>query len=415
MTVLGERYRLCADVDASAPDPEICPMPILDFDSTRLPSPHLNESHEAWRRTVRAFVDREIMPHVNAWDEAEGFPRELHRKAAAAGLIGLGYPEEYGGVKDGIDVFHSMISSEELARAGAGGLIASLMTHGIGLPPIIVLGSEELKARIAPPVLAGEKIIALCITEPSGGSDVASIRTRARRDGGHYVVNGEKTLITSGCRAEFLTVAVRTGGEGAGGLSFLLIEADRPGVSRSKLDKMGWWMSDTASIRFDEVRVPAENLVGAENSGFSGIVANFNMERLGMSAQAIAFARVCIEDAAAWARERQTFGRPLVKHQVIRHKLSEMLRQVHASSALLDNCAWRVKCGETPVAELSLLKVQATRTMEFCAREAMQILGGAGFVRGHRVERIYREVRVMAIGGGSEEIMLDLAARQMGL
>ena len=387
----------------------------LDFDSTRLPSPHLTDAHEAWRRSVRAFVDREIMPNVNAWDEAGGFPRELHRKAAEVGLLSVGYPEEFGGVREGVDLLHTLIVSEELARAGAGGLIAGLLTHGIGLPPIIALGSDELKARIAPPVLAGEKLIALCVTEPSGGSDVASIKTRAVRDGADYVVNGEKTFITTGCRADFLTVAVRTGGDGAGGLSFLLIEADRPGVCRTKLDKMGWWMSDTATIHFDDVRVPAENLIGIENGGFAGIVTNFNMERLSMATQAIAFSRVCIEDAAAWARERQTFGKPLSKHQVIRHKLAEMVRHVHASAALLDNCTWRVMRGEAPVAELSLLKVQATRTMEFCAREAMQILGGAGFIRGQRVERIYREVRVMAIGGGSEEIMLDLAARQMGV
>lgn len=387
----------------------------LDFDATRLPSPHLTESHEAWRKTVRAFVDREVMPHVSEWDEAGGFPRELHKKASAIGLIGIGYPEEYGGVREGIDVFHSLVGSDELARAGSGGLIAGLMTHGIGLPPVIALGSDDLKARIAPPVLAGEKIIALCVTEPSGGSDVANIKTRARRDGADYVVNGEKTLITSGMRADFLTVALRTGGDGAGGLSFLLIEAGSKGVTRSLLKKMGWWMSDTASIHFDDVRVPAENLIGAENQGFAGIVTNFNMERLSMAAQAIAFSRVCIEDAANWARERQTFGKPLSKHQVIRHKFAEMVRLTNASQAYLDNCAWRVRNGESPVAELSLLKVQATRTMEFCAREAMQILGGAGFIRGQRVERIYREVRVMAIGGGSEEIMNDLAARQLGL
>lgn len=387
----------------------------LDFDATRLPSPHLTDSHEAWRKSVRAFVDREIAPHVNDWDEAGGFPRELHRKAAEVGIIGVGYPEEFGGLKEGVDLFHALIVSEELARAGSGGLIAGLMTHGIGLPPVIALGSDELKARIAPPVLAGDKIIALCVTEPSGGSDVANLKTRAKRDGGDYIVNGEKTLITSGCRADFLTVAVRTGGDGAGGLSFLLIEADRKGVSRAPLKKMGWWMSDTASIHFDDVRVPAANLIGVEHGGFAGIVTNFNMERLSMATQAIAFSRVCIEDAANWARERVTFGKPLSKHQVIRHKLAEMVRQVHASSAFLDNCAWRVTRGESPVAELSLLKVQATRTMEFCAREAMQILGGAGFVRGQRIERIYREVRVMAIGGGSEEIMLDLAARQMGV
>ena len=292
------------------------------------------------------------------------------------------------------------------------------MTHGIGLPPVMALGSDQLKSRIAPPVLAGDKLIALCVTEPSGGSDVANIRTRAVRRGGVYVVNGEKTYITTGMRADFLTVAARTGDgpdrRGAAGLSFLLIEAERKGVTRTKLDKMGWWMSDTAAIHFDDVEVPAENLIGAENAGFAGIVANFNMERLSMAAQAIAFARVCIEDAAAWARERETFGKPLIRHQVIRHKLAEMTRQAHAASALLDNCAWRVARSETPVAALALLKVQATRAMEFCAREAMQILGGAGFIRGQRVERIYREVRVMAIGGGSEEIMLDLAARLMG-
>ncbi|MEZ5895822.1 MAG: acyl-CoA dehydrogenase family protein [Parvularculaceae bacterium] len=387
----------------------------LCFDATRLPCPFIGAGHEDWRRSVRRFVDREIAPHVNNWDERGGFPRELHSKAAEIGLIGLGFPEELGGVSENVDVFHGVIAAEELARAGSGGLVAGLMTHGIGLPPIIALGSDELKRRIAPDVLTGKKLIALCVTEPSGGSDVANIKTSAVRERDEYVVNGEKTFITTGMRADYLTVAVRTGGAGAGGLSFLMIEADRPGVTSSKLDKMGWWMSDTATIHFDNVRVPVENLVGAENSGFAGIVANFNSERLSMSAQAIAFARACLEDAANWARERVTFGKPLSKHQVVRHKLAEMLRQIHASTALLDSCAWRVQDGQTPIAELSLLKVQATRTMEFCAREAIQILGGAGFMRGCRVERIYREVRVMAIGGGSEEIMLDLAARQSGL
>lgn len=388
---------------------------MLTFDATRPPSPHINESHEAWRKSVRAFVDREIAPHVDEWDEAGAFPRDLHHKAAETGLIGLGFPERYGGVKEGTDVFHSIIAMEELSRPGAGGLPTGLMTHGIGLPPIIALGSDELKQRIAPEVLSGEKLIALCVTEPSGGSDVANIRTRAERRGDRYIVNGEKTYITTGCRADYLTVAVRTGADGAGGLSFLLVEADQPGVSRTRLKKMGWWMSDTASIHFDDVEVPAENLIGQENAGFAGIVANFNMERLNMAAQSLAFARACIEDAAEWARERQTFGKPLSKHQTIRHKFADMVRMVTASTTYLDYCAWRVREGDAPIADLSLLKVQATRTMEFCAREAMQIIGGASYMRGGRVERIYREVRVMAIGGGSEEIMNDLAARQLGL
>ena len=393
---------------------------MLDFDATRPPSPHITETHEAWRKSVRAFVDRDIAPHVDAWDEAGAFPRELHQKAAGVGLVGLGFPEAYGGVTEGTDVFHSIVAMEELSRPGAGGLPAGLMTHGIGLPPVIALGSDEMKRRIAPRVLSGEKLIALCVTEPSGGSDVANIRTRAERKGDRYIVNGEKTYITTGCRADYLTVAVRTGADGAGGLSFLLIEADRPGVSRTRLKKMGWWMSDTASIHFDDVEVPAENLIGQENAGFAGIVANFNMERLNMAAQSLAFSRACIEDAAAWARERRTFGKPLSKHQAVRHKFADMVRMVNASTTYLDNCAWRVQeakagGGAAPVADLSLLKVQATRTMEACAREAMQIIGGASYMRGARVERIYREVRVMAIGGGSEEIMNDLAARQLGL
>lgn len=387
----------------------------LSFEATRLPSPHMNDSHTAWRETVRSFVAKEILPFVDDWDEAGAFPRALHQHAAEIGLIGIGFPESFGGVKDGIDVFHSIIASEELARAGSGGLIAGLMTHGIGLPPIIALGSDELKTRIAPPVLAGEKLIALCVTEPSGGSDVANIKTKAERTNSGFVVNGEKTFITTGMRADYLTVAVRTGGEGAGGLSFLLIEADRPGVTRTRLKKMGWWMSDTASIHFADVEVPVENLIGQENAGFAGIVTNFNMERLTMAAQAISYARVCIEDAASWAQERHTFGKPLSKHQVIRHKFAEMTRHVNASTAYLDHCAWQVMNGHSPISDLSLLKVQATRTMEFCAREAMQILGGASYMRGCRIERIYREVRVMAIGGGSEEIMNDLAARQLGL
>ena len=385
-----------------------------NFDATRLPSPHLTPEHEAWRDTVRAFVDKEISPFVNDWDEAGEFPRGLHQKADTIGINGIGFPREYGGFGDGTDIFHSIITSEELARTGSGGLIAGLMTHGIGLPPILALGSDEMKARIAPDVIAGEKLISLCITEPSGGSDVANLKTKARRDGSDYIVSGEKTYITTGCRADYLTVAVRTGGDGAGGVSLLLIEANSPGITRTKLKKMGWWMSDTASIHFDEVRVPAVNLIGDENAGFFGIMSNFNAERIGMAAQALAFSRVCIEDAAAWAVERQTFNKPLIKHQVIRHKFAEMTRRVMAGQTFLDNCAWRVRNGETPVAELSLLKVEATRCMEYCARESMQILGGAGFIRGQRIERIYREVRVMAIGGGSEEIMLDLAARQMG-
>jgi len=387
----------------------------LDFDSSRPSSPFYNETHHGWRRELRKFVEREMMPFVDQWDEQGEFPLDLYKKAADVGLLRMGYPEEYGGIKEGLDRFHFIVSSEELARTGAGGIGASLMSHGIGLPPIIALGDEAMKQRIAPPVLSGDKHISLAITEPSGGSDVAQLKTRAVRDGDHFVVNGSKMFITGGMRADYFTTAVRTGGAGTGGISLLLIEADRPGVSRTNLKKQGWWASDTAALYFQDVRVPASNLIGGENKGFIGVMLNFNGERLGMAASATAYARVCLEDAVKWARERQTFGKRLADHQVIRHKIAEMVRQINATQAYLESCAWRVQNGETPAADLALLKVQATLTMEFCAREAMQILGGAGYMRGNRVERIYREVRVNAIGGGSEEIMRDLAARQLGL
>src|SRR5271154_447345 len=387
----------------------------IDFDSTRPPSPFLTETHHAWRRELRRFIDREIVPHVEEWEEAEEIPLALYKKAADFGLLRMGYPERYGGISEGLDRYHGIVTSEELARVGAGGISASLMVHGIGLPPILAMGTDEMKEKIVPPVLAGDKHISLAITEPSGGSDVAQLKTRARRDGEDFIVDGSKMFITGGMRADYFTTAVRTGGEGMGGLSLILIEADRKGVTRTKLKKQGWWASDTAAIYFDNVRVPAENLIGGENQGFLGIMHNFNGERLGMASGATASARVCLEEAVKWAQQRETFGKRLADHQVIRHKIAEMVRQINATTAYLEMCAWRVMNGEVPAADLALLKVQATLTLEFCAREAMQILGGNGYMRGSRVERIYREVRVNAIGGGSEEILRDLAARQIGL
>ncbi len=387
----------------------------ITFDGLRPPSPWMTETHHEWRRQLRAWLRKEVAPYVDEWERAGEIPDSLYKKASEFGLLRMGYPEEYGGIREGVDRYHSIVTSEETAQIGAGGVFASLMVHGIGLPPILAIGSDELKRRVAPPVLAGEKHVSLAITEPSGGSDVAALQTKAVRDGDHYVVSGSKTYITGGMKADWFTTAVRTGGPGAGGVSLLLIEADRPGVSRTKLEKMGWHASDTAQIFFDDVRVPASNLIGEENRGFLGIMLNFNGERLGMAAGACASARVCIEEAAAWAQERRTFGKRLADHQVIRHKIAEMVRHVNATQAYLEICAWRVGQGETPAADLALLKVQATQTLEFCAREAMQIIGGAAYMRGGRVERIYREVRVNAIGGGSEEIMRDLAARQLGL
>jgi acyl-CoA dehydrogenase len=375
-------------------------------------SPYYTAEHEAFRETLRRFVAKEIEPYAAAWDEAETFPRELYVKAAGIGLTALGFPEEFGGVQT--DSFYGIIAAQELARAGAGGIAASLQSHTIGAPPIAFAGSAELKRRVLPEILSGRKISALAITEPGAGSDVASLETAARREGEHYVVKGSKTFITSGMRADYYTVAVRTGGPGRGGISLLVIERDTPGFARTPLKKMGWWASDTATLYFDDCRVPAGNLLGEENQGFALIMRNFNRERLGMAAACIGYARVCFDDAVTYSRERRTFGKRLVEHQAIRHKLVDMAMRVNAAQAYLESTAWRVDRGENPVADICMLKNQATLTMEFCAREAVQIFGGAGFMRGPKVERIYREVRVNAIGGGAEEIMRDLAARQLG-
>lgn len=373
-------------------------------------------ARDAFRASVRRFVDREIAPHVDAWDEAGTFPRELYAKAAEAGLLGLGYPERLGGTPAGIA--WRLIASEEVARAGSGGLLASLFSHSIGLPPIVAHGSAVLQERIVPDVLAGRKIAALAITEPGAGSDVARIACRARRDGDAWIVDGEKTFITSGVRADWLTVAVRTGGPGAAGISLFAVPGDAPGLERTPLAKMGWWCSDTARLSFADCRVPIDHLIGAENAGFRAIMDNFNGERLLMSSSACAFAAVCCGEALAWARQRKTFGQPLVEHQVVRHKLVDMRMRVFATRAWIDSLVDRFDAGTLDgeaVAELCLLKNQATQTMQFCADQAVQILGGTGFVRGTKSERIYREVKVMMIGGGSEEIMKELAARQLGL
>jgi acyl-CoA dehydrogenase len=387
----------------------------ISFDDWRARSPFYDETHEAVSASVRRFMGAEVLPKIDTW-EAEGeLPRELHRKAAAAGILGLGYPEEYGGHSDGFDVFHGLTQSEELAAAGAGGLGASLMTHGIGLPPILALGSDEMKRKIAPEVLSGDKIISLAITEPSGGSDVAQLKTRAERQGNKYVVNGQKMFITSGMRADYMTVAVRTGGAGMGGISLMLIETDRPGVSRTRLDKMGWRCSDTAAVYFDNVEVPPENMIGPENGGFIGIMRNFNSERLGMAHGCCAMARVALKEALDWAQTRETFGKKLGAHQSIRIKLADCARQIQTTQAWVDLCAYQHRNGTGVPADYAMLKVQATRMLEQVVREAAQVLGGASYIIGSKIERIYREVRVNAIGGGSEEIMLDLAGRQMGI
>lgn len=388
----------------------------LDFDSARLPNPHVNESHHQWRNQLRRFVEQDIAPYADQWDEQGEIPDALWHKAGDIGLFGVGFDEKYGGLSEGIDIWHNYIVHEELSRAGFGGITAALTVHGISLPSIVQFAAEHIKQEVVPAVLCGQKRISLAVTEPSGGSDVANIQTKAIKNGEYYIVSGSKTFITGGMKANWYSTAVRTGDAGAGGVSLLLIPAHLAGIERTALNKkQGWWCSDTATIYFDNVQVPAVNLIGQENKGFQAIMANFNTERLGLVVDMEAFSRVCLEEAVNWAKHRHTFGKRLADHQAIRHKIVEMKQRINATQAYIQACTIAVIAGKSDAGDIAMLKVQASQTMEYCAREAMQILGGAAYLRGNRVERIYREVRVNAIGGGSEEIMRDLASRQYGV
>lgn len=388
--------------------------PALDFDGLRPPSPFLTERHDAWRAQLRSFVDTHIAPNLAEWDAASDFPDSLYVEAAKAGILGMGFREDLGGTGEDIDLWDRIIFAEEFFRLGSGVVFADLATPWIALPPIISGGTPEMLERVAKPVLAGQKKIAFAVTEPGGGSDVSGFTTTAERKGDVFVVNGGKTLISGAMKADFLLTAVRTGGPGMGGLSMLLIETNRPGVTRGAVPGLQWYNRNNGWLQFDNVEVPAANLIGVENRGFAGLAGQFNIERFSGISATLAMARTCIAEAIAFARERQTFGKRLIDHQSMRHKIVEMIQRLKAAYAFLDILVWRFQRGETPVADLALLKVQATTTLEHCARESLQVLGGRAYTGDNRVERIYREARIFVIGGGSEEILRDLAAKQMG-
>jgi acyl-CoA dehydrogenase len=351
---------------------------------------------------ARRFIKTEVAPHLEQWEEAGEFPRALYQRAADLGWLALGYPEAFGGTPAPWALRNAMTIA--LARTGgSGGLMASLFSHNIGLPPVVRHGSAQLQAEVIPDVLSGKKIAALAITEPGGGTDVSALKTTARLEGNEYVVDGEKTFITSGTRADWYTVAVRTDlkNKGAMGISMLMVPGDAVGLSRGPLKKMGWLCSDTGHIRFDGVRVPARYLVGEEGAGFKIILTNFNGERLSMAAMALGFAECCYDEALAWAQQRKTFGSALIDHQVIRHKFMDMKMRIESTRAWLQAVSARADAGDRGdksakgaewVAQVCLLKNHATQTMQFCADQGVQILGGMGYMRGTACERIYREV-----------------------
>lgn len=376
---------------------------------------YFDPSHQLVRDSVRRFVEREILPDVDLWEEAESFPRELYLKAGAAGILGIGYPEALGGSHEG-DLFAKIAASEELMRCGSGGLVAGLGSLDIGLPPILKWARPEVRDRVVPSVLRGEKISALAVTEPSGGSDVANLQTRAVRDGDCFRVNGSKTFITSGIRADYYTVAVRTGEPGFGGISLLLIEKGTPGFTVGRqLKKMGWWASDTAELFFDNCRVPVGNLIGAENMGFACIMGNFQSERLALALMANMTAQLALEESLKWARQREAFGKPIGKFQVLKHRLAEMATALEVSREFTYRQAAKMAAGQSVIKEISMAKNFATDTADRITTDAVQILGGLGYMRESLVERLYRDNRILSIGGGTREVMNEIISKQMGL
>ncbi len=375
---------------------------------------YFDDSHDALRASIRKFINKEVKPHINDWEEHGETPRHIHEKAGEMGILGIGYPEEFGGFPG--DIFHKIVVNEELMRSGSGGFCASLGSIDIALPPILQWGNDLIKQRVAKAAIQGKKICALAITEPSGGSDVANLKTHAKRVNDCYVVNGSKTFITSGVNADFYTVAVRTGEAGHGGISLLLIEKNTPGFSvGKKLNKMGWLASDTAELFFNDCKVPIENLIGTENKGFIAIMSNFQRERLALSIMANMTAQLALEESLEYVRQREAFGKTLNKMQVIRHKLADMATQVEISREYTYRIAAMMQSGKSVIKEISMAKNFATNVSDQTTYDAVQIFGGMGYMRESLVERLYRDNRILSIGGGTYEIMNEIIAKQLHL
>ena len=387
----------------------------MNGDSVTYQNPWQTPERRELRATVRGFAEREVLPYLDDWERNGEIPRELHKKAGAFGLLGIQFPEAVGG--SGGDGLDAAVVCEEMHYAGcSGGLFASLFTCGIAVPHLIASGNREHIERWVRPTLAGEKIGSLAITEPGGGSDVGHLRTTAVRDGEEFVVNGAKTFITSGVRADFVVTAVRTGGPGAAGVSLLVVEKGTPGFTVSrKLEKMGWLASDTAELSYVDVRVPVSNLVGAENSGFAQIAQAFVSERVGLAAQAYGHAQRCLDLTVQWCRDRETFGRPLISRQAVQNTLSEMARRIDVARVYTHHVVERAGYGDTDlIAEVCFAKNTAVETAEWVANQAVQLFGGLGYMRESEVERHYRDVRILGIGGGTNEILTSLAAKRLG-
>jgi alkylation response protein AidB-like acyl-CoA dehydrogenase len=390
--------------------PEIKP----DFNA---PKRHFcfTDEHEALRESIESFCRKELAPHSEEW-ERDGFPDWVFKRMGELGFLGIYFPEEYGG--QGGDYFMSIVRGEAMAQSNNGGLAMGIAVHtDMATPPILKFGSEYLKQTYLVPSIKGEKISSLGISEPGAGSDVAGIRTRAIRDGDEYVINGSKTFITNGARADFIVLVTKTDPDaGYDGFSLFVVDKATPGFHVSKkLEKLGMHSSDTAELSFEDVRVPAENLLGEEGKGFYHIMWELQGERLIGAAGCVAGAQRVFDQTLEYAKQRNAFGRPIGRFQAIRHKFAEMATKIEAARQIVYTSAWRVQNGEYPVREISMAKLFAARIAVEVCDEAIQIHGGYGYMKEYHVERAWRDMRLNRIGAGTDEIMLEVIGRSYGL
>ena len=370
--------------------------------------------HEAFRASVRDFVDRELAPHADEWEAQRDFPREIYERCGELGLFGLKYPEEYGGT--GPDIIADAVVNEELTRCGAGGVAAGLGAHkDLGSYYVYRFGNDEQRKRWLVPSIQGKAIGALGVTEPDAGSDVAHLTTRATRDGDEYIVNGSKMFITNGSKADYVVTAVRTGGDGYQGISLLVVERGTPGFTARRIPTVGWWTSHTAELHFDDCRVPAENRLDEEGTGFLSIMKNFQWERIVMALAAVAAAQKTLENAIEYARNREAFGRPVAKFQVWRHRFADLETEIHAARTLTYHALRKMAAGEDALREVSMAKWLACELDWKVADEALQVHGGYGYMMEFPVQRAWRDARLGPIGGGTTEIMKEIIAKTYGL
>jgi len=387
----------------------------LDFDALR-PSTHaIKPEHIEWRGRLRDFVEQTIAPHLDDWNSDGTFPDSVYKDAAAAGILGMGFPEEHGGALPNADLYHRVTMAEELHRLGSGVVFGDLATHWIALPPVIAQNSDALFAEVVKPILRGDKKIAFAVTEPGGGSDVSRLTTAAVPTTDGWRVSGSKTLISGVMRADYVLTAVRTADAGMRGISLLLIDTSLAGVTREPVAGLRWYNRSVGTIAFDNTPVSSDYLIGPENEGFIRLLPQFNIERFSSVAAALAMCRVSLAEAIAFARQRQVFGKLLIEQQSIRHRLVDQIRAIRVAYAFLDRCIERFQEGSDTIADLGLLKIQATTTLESCARECLHIMGGSAYQGSARLERIQRESRIFALGGGTEEVLKDLVGRQLKL